>query len=98
MIFQCQEKQNTFKMNRRVFSKTITVAGMGAASTGPLWGASSSFFSAHKYNLNYAPHLGMLKHNAGNDPIDQLNFMADQGFTAFEDNDCLLYTSDAADE
>ena len=74
-------------MNRRVFSKTITVAGMGAAATGPLWGASPSLASAYKYNLNYAPHLGMFKHNAGNDPIDQLNFMADQGFTAFEDND-----------
>ena len=28
----------------------------------------------------------MFRHHAGNDPIDQLNFMADQGFTAFEDN------------
>ena len=39
-----------------------------------------------KFQLKYAPHLGMFKHHAGNDPIDQLNFMADQGFTAFEDN------------
>ena len=29
----------------------------------------------------------MFKNHAGNDPIDQLNFMADLGFTAFEDND-----------
>ena len=28
----------------------------------------------------------MFKHHAGEDPISQLNFMADQGFTAFEDN------------
>jgi hydroxypyruvate isomerase len=28
----------------------------------------------------------MFKHHAGEDPIDQLKFMADQGFTAFEDN------------
>ncbi|MGI9550192.1 MAG: hydroxypyruvate isomerase family protein [Aurantibacter sp.] len=41
---------------------------------------------AHKFNLKYAPHLGMFKSLAGDDPIDQLNFMADQGFTAFEDN------------
>jgi len=40
----------------------------------------------HQFNLKYAPHLGMFKHSAGEDPIDQLNFMADQGFTAFEDN------------
>ena len=39
------------------------------------------------FNLNYAPHLGMFQHLAGDDPVDQLNFMADQGFRAFEDND-----------
>lgn len=38
------------------------------------------------FKLNYGPHLGMFKNLAGDDPIDQLNFMADQGFTAFEDN------------
>lgn len=41
---------------------------------------------AHQFNLKYAPHLGMFKNLAGDDPIDQINFMADQGFTAFEDN------------
>ncbi len=41
----------------------------------------------HTFNLKYAPHLGMFKNLAGDDPIDQLNFMADQGFTAFEDNE-----------
>ena len=28
----------------------------------------------------------MFKHHAGSDPIDQLRFMVEQGFTAFEDN------------
>ena len=37
--------------------------------------------SKHKFNLKYAPHLGMFINHAGKDPID-----------------CLLYTSDAADE
>lgn len=36
--------------------------------------------------MKYAPHLGMFKHHAGDNPVDQLNFMADEGFTAFEDN------------
>lgn len=40
----------------------------------------------HKFNLKYAPHMGMFKGHAGEDPIDQINFMADQGFMAFEDN------------
>ncbi len=40
-----------------------------------------------KFHLNYAPHLGMFRHHAGDDPIAQLEFMADQGFRAFEDNE-----------
>ena len=40
----------------------------------------------HHFQLKYAPHIGMFRESAGDDPIAQLNFMADQGFTAFEDN------------
>lgn len=40
-----------------------------------------------KFNLNYAPHLGMFAHHAGNDPLAQLEFMARQGFRSFEDNE-----------
>jgi hydroxypyruvate isomerase len=38
------------------------------------------------FNLKFAPHLGMFRHLAGDAPLDQLRFMADQGFRAFEDN------------
>ncbi len=38
------------------------------------------------FNLNYAPHFGMFKHNAGDNPIDQLQFMYDHGFRSLEDN------------
>jgi len=40
----------------------------------------------NKFNLNYAPHFGMFQNMAGENLIDQLNFMADNGFKAFEDN------------
>ena len=43
-------------------------------------------FPNQEFNLNYAPHLGMFREHAGEDPIAQLEFMADQGFKAFEDN------------
>ena len=39
-----------------------------------------------KFKMNYAPHFGMFKNNAGDGYIKELNFMAEQGFTAFEDN------------
>jgi hydroxypyruvate isomerase len=38
------------------------------------------------FSLRYAPHLGMFRESAGEDPLAQLHFMADEGFTAFEDN------------
>lgn len=73
-------------MNRRNFTKASALAGVGLAAT-PFWAGTKKAAVSYKYNLHYAPHLGMFRHHAGEDPIDQLNFMADQGFTAFEDND-----------
>ncbi len=38
------------------------------------------------FHLNYAPHFGMFRNWAGHDPMDQLEFAAVQGFTAWEDS------------
>lgn len=38
------------------------------------------------FKLKYAPSLGMFKNHAGENPTDQLKFMADQGFRAMFDN------------
>lgn len=40
----------------------------------------------HIFKLKYAPHFGMFRHHAGEDLLDQIQFMADAGFKAFEDN------------
>jgi len=50
--------------------------------------------SSYKFNLKYAPHFGMFKNTAGDNLIDQLNYIADQGFTAFEDNNLKKRTID----
>ena len=50
--------------------------------------------SSYKFNLKYAPHFGMFKNSAGDNLIDQLNYVADQGFTAFEDNNLKKRTID----
>ena len=39
-----------------------------------------------RFNLKYAARLGKFIHLAGNDPIDQIKFISDQGFQAFEDS------------
>jgi hydroxypyruvate isomerase len=75
-------------MERRAFIKTSATAGIAALTSGPaVAGAPRSTVSTGRaFQMNFAPHLGMFSNHAGDDPIDQLNFMADQGFTAFEDN------------
>jgi len=66
---------------------SVVGLGLGCASTNSAIAASSKTIATPpKFNLKFAPHLGMFKHHAGEDPLDQLKFMADQGFTAFEDN------------
>ena len=77
-------------MMRREFL-TATLAApfaAGAAATGQSHAAQSpGGAGGRRFNLNYAPHFGMFRHSAGEDLIDQLKFMADQGFTAMEDNE-----------
>ena len=73
-------------MNRRDFTQLAGVSGIGLFTGAPAFASTRQSAPKNTFNLAYAPHLGMFRHHAGNDPIDQLNFMADQGFTAFEDN------------
>ena len=67
-------------MLRRTFINKFSIS----LSIGSLFTFNS--FSKNTFNLNYAPHLGMFKNTVGDDPIDQINYMADLGFRAFEDN------------
>jgi hydroxypyruvate isomerase len=79
-------------MERRNFIKNAAASGMALAGLGGIMGAAASeavSSNAEKFKLKYAPHFGMFKNSAGDDLIDQLKFMADQGFTAFEDNGLL---------
>jgi hydroxypyruvate isomerase len=71
-------------MNRRKFIKSSSVASAGLLSTN--FNYSNQNNIKNNFNLRYAPHLGMFESHSGNDPISQLQFMIDQGFTAFEDN------------
>ena len=71
-------------MHRRRFLSTGLAAAAAFTATGR--GASN----AAKFKLKYAPHPGMFKHHAGEDVLDQIQFAADQGFTAWEDNSANL--------
>jgi hydroxypyruvate isomerase len=70
-------------MDRRAFLKTSLLATGAAVAPGWAMGRSAA---RPAFTLNYAPHLGLFEAHAGPDPVDQIAFMAEQGFTAFEDN------------
>jgi len=70
-------------MNRRDF--IASSGALGAAATIGL-GKEHSTKRDRPFNVKFAPHFGMFRHHAGDDPIDQLEFAADVGFRAWEDN------------
>ena len=80
-------------MKRRDFIVTGLAASLAVGLDGGKHSVRAGSFiqeqppPKRKFNLNYAPHFGMFKNHAGDNPIDELRFMADQGFTALEDND-----------
>ncbi len=66
---------------RRFLAAGAAAAGVAADS---LQRADAA--AATPFRMKYAPHFGMFRHHAGEDLVDQLKFIADQGFRAFEDN------------
>ncbi|MES2732193.1 MAG: TIM barrel protein [Bacteroidota bacterium] len=81
------ERRDFLKKGLAAGAITVTTgaAGLVAATPNPtrLFADSKA---KHAFKLKYAPHFGMFKNHAGDDPIKQLQFMAEVGFTALEDN------------
>ena len=76
------------KLSRRRFiTGSAAVAAAMAVSPGTARARKSSKDkNPAGFKLKYAPSLGMFKNHAGKDPLDQLKFMSDQGFSAMFDN------------
>ena len=77
------------KISRKGFIKSVSIltGSMSLASYSiPSLTAKTRQVQNNKFISKFAPHFGMFKNSAGDDLIDQLKFMADNGFTALEDN------------
>ena len=85
-------------MDRRNFCGAGLIAGAGVLAAGSSALAQAQAAPARaadavkpadagkkKFKLKYAPQFGHFEAHAGKDPIEQLRFMADQGFSALLD-------------
>lgn len=63
-----------------------TVLGLSGAMTLPAFAGEKA---APTFNMDFAPHFGMFKNSAPGGIVDELKFMADQGFRSLEDNGML---------
>jgi hydroxypyruvate isomerase len=77
-------------MERRGFIKKMglgsTFLGLSGAMTIPAFAENNT---APIFNMDFAPHFGMFKNSAPGGIVDELKFMADQGFRSLEDNGML---------
>jgi hydroxypyruvate isomerase len=75
--------QDQPSVTRRTFLGTAAAAALAASAMPSKTQAAGA---SGKFKLKYAPSLGQFEGHAGKDPIDQLKFMADEGFSAMFDN------------
>jgi len=83
-----QQKSPNGSLSRRSFLGTASAAAasvvLGKTLTSRVQAREPD--EDGQFHLKYAPHFGMFRHHAGEDLVDQVKFMADEGFTALEDN------------
>lgn len=79
-------------MNRKDFLKNSLMAGTafatgaGAIHKNKRTLDKSDLLQKHDFKLKYSPNFGTFRNLAGDDPIDNIKFMADLGFRGLEDN------------
>lgn len=78
-------------MKRRDFlaqgiGAAVATAAFSAPAKGVASQASKSTPNKGRFKLKYAPSFGQFKNYAGDDPVAQIQFAADEGFNAMFDN------------
>ncbi|HRI58455.1 MAG TPA: TIM barrel protein, partial [Saprospiraceae bacterium] len=82
-------------MNRRDFVKNAVavsaalpdaVTATPATAPAPAPATATTPATAPAFQMNFAPHDGMFRNHAGEDFLEQIKFMHEQGFRSIEDN------------
>src|SRR5580700_11410318 len=76
------QRRARLMLNRREF---LEIGSAGALSLTVAAGGVLSGNQLRRFSRNYAPHLAMFRHHAGPDPLDEIRFLADEGFRSIED-------------
>lgn len=84
------------KQSRRNFIKQSTAAGAALMASSAAWAAVRSAGAPGRisaaeapFKLKYAPYMDMFPEHAGKDPLANISFCHDMGFTAMFDNGLL---------
>lgn len=81
------DKAMLLQSRRRFFrNAAMGAAAFVALAPGQKMRALPARSDSPGFKLKYAPPFGMFEEHAGKDPLDQIRFMADQGFRAMFDN------------
>jgi hydroxypyruvate isomerase len=73
-------------MERRKFIRNGILTGLSLTALNQIESVAFPNTNTSAFKLKYAPHFGMFKNHAPSGVEDELQFMADQGFKALEDN------------
>ncbi len=80
-------QENPHSTDARISRRDLMAsAAAAAAAISTRTNTARAATTSKKFKLKYAPSFGQFRQHAGNDLIDQLKFMADQGFSAMFDN------------
>jgi hydroxypyruvate isomerase len=92
------QKEPTKQISRRNFIGAAAAATLGITTAVSKAQDTAQPKGKKTFKLKYAPHFKMFRHHAGNDLIDQLKFISDEGFTALEDNGMMGRPTDVQEE
>ncbi len=90
-------KEKTNKPDMILSRRRFIATAAAAASISALNSKLTAAEPVKKFKLKYAPSLSMFRQHAGTNPIDNIKFMSDQGFTAMFDNDLMKKSADVQD-
>jgi hydroxypyruvate isomerase len=91
-------RENAHQRGKKISRRGLMASAAAAVAISAGAPGAKAASSVKKFKLKYAPTLGAFKQHAGPDPIDNLKFMADQGFSAMFDNGFMRKPKDLVDK